>query len=220
MRGPTRSSGSSSRSTCCRRVSRRSRGSLGPAPLLSSLQNLYQVVANDRWLACPTFRDDPTKTANQRVVAGDEVTSSLLVSLRLGYAPCGSWNLAIAARPVGRDDCPPGGVGPRRWRRGPDAAAPRFTSLVGDDVDRQWARLPHSRQSTRSGDSFDDLCPNAHAMDPVDARVTRTLGRILDLGAQVGRQVDSAPGDEFIDGLRRNEDSPSRSHHGQEFGGD
>lgn len=158
----------------------------------------------------PTLRDDPTKTANRRVVTIDEVTVSLLATLRRNYAAYGPWILAAGARPVN----------PERisawWRRSRDGAGvdPKWrlhdlrhwsatTSIAGGhDIRTVANRLGHANPSMT-------LRTYAHAVEAADAPVARTLGRILDAVGLVGLEAVPAPGDEVVDSPRRDEDTSS-----------
>ncbi len=129
----------------------------------------------------PVLRDDPTKTANRRVVALDEATLEALALTRARYAEYGPWVLAVGPSPVN----------PERvsawWRRARQGAGldPRWrlhdlrhwsatTSIAGGhDIRTVANRLGHANPSMT-------LRTYAHAVEAPDVQVAVTLGRILD----------------------------------------
>lgn len=129
----------------------------------------------------PELRDDPTKTANRRVVRLDPVTCELLEVLRGLYTLGGPWILAVDTRPLG----------PERlsawWRRARDLAgidarwrlhdlrhwAATASIAAGHDVRSVAARLGHANPAMT-------LRVYAHAVTANDHAVAHTLASLLD----------------------------------------
>ena len=130
----------------------------------------------------PTLRDDPTKTANRRVIALDGPTLEAMEDLRARCAEYGPWILAVGDRPVS----------PERvsawWRRARGAAGvdPKWrlhdlrhwsaTVAIagGHDIRTVANRLGHANPSMT-------LRTYAHAVPAPDADVADVLGRVLDV---------------------------------------
>lgn len=129
----------------------------------------------------PILRDDPTKTANRRVIALDPATLEALDENRARYAEYGPWILAVGPSPVN----------PERvsawWRRARQAAgldarwrlhdlrhwSATASIAGGHDLRTVANRLGHANPSMT-------LRTYAHAVEATDAQIAVTLGRILD----------------------------------------
>ena len=129
----------------------------------------------------PELRDDPTKTANRRIVTLDANTLAAISALRQHDAMVGPWMLAPGARPVSPDRVS------AWWRRARDLAGvdPKWrlhdlrhwtatTSIAaGHDVRAVATRLGHANPSMT-------LRVYAHAVVATDRAVAETLHDALD----------------------------------------
>lgn len=129
----------------------------------------------------PELRDDPTKTANRRVVRLDPVTCEQLAALRERCCIGGPWILAVDVQPLG----------PERlsawWRRARDLAgvdacwrlhdlrhwAATASIAAGHDVRSVAGRLGHANPAMT-------LRVYAHAVTANDRAVADTLAGLLD----------------------------------------
>jgi len=129
----------------------------------------------------PTLRDDPTKTANRRVITLDTTTLSALEELKIDFARYGPWIFSAGATPAS----------PERvstwWRRARDAAkvdpkwrlhdlrhwSATMSIAEGHDIRTVANRLGHANPSMT-------LRTYAHAIESTDAPIATTLGRALD----------------------------------------
>ena len=129
----------------------------------------------------PELRDDPTKTANRRVVHLDAATRQLLEGLRDARPVEGPWILSLAEQPLG----------PERlsawWRRARDAAgvnrrwrlhdlrhwAATESIAAGHDVRSVAGRLGHANPAMT-------LRVYAHAVAGNDEALGATLAALLD----------------------------------------
>ncbi len=129
----------------------------------------------------PTLRDDPTKTANRRVISLDRASIELLESLNAEHGFGAPWILSSRIEPVN----------PERitawWRRARDCAGldarwrlhdlrhwSATTSIVGGhDIRTVANRLGHANPSMT-------LRTYAHAVEAADAPIALTLSHVLD----------------------------------------
>ena len=156
----------------------------------------------------PTLRDDPTKTANRRVVSLDASSLQLLASLKVGVGSASPWILSPLSEPVN----------PERvtawWRRARDHAGvdarwrlhdlrhwSATTSIVGGhDIRTVANRLGHSNPSMT-------LRTYAHAVEAADAPIAQTLGGVIDDPSPPTLEIYATLSDEVIDGRDGNEDA-------------
>lgn len=128
-----------------------------------------------------TLRDDPTKTANRRVISLDASTVRALEALRISLGAYGPWILSPGPDPVN----------PERvtawWRRARDGAGldskwrlhdlrhwSATTSIAeGYDIRTVANRLGHANPSMT-------LRTYAHAVESTDAPIAATLGFVID----------------------------------------
>lgn len=129
----------------------------------------------------PLLRDDPTKTANRRVISLDPTTLNELNGLRAKFEPYGPWILSAGPEPVN-----PERIG-AWWRRARDAANvdPKWrlhdlrhwsatTAIAeGHDIRTVANRLGHANPSMT-------LRTYAHAVESTDAPIASALGLALD----------------------------------------
>ncbi len=133
----------------------------------------------------PTLRDDPTKTANRRVITLDVTTLRVLEEIKADFARFGPWILSAGDKPVS----------PERvsawWRRARDVAqvdskwrlhdlrhwSATMSIAEGHDIRTVANRLGHANPSMT-------LRTYAHAVESTDAPVATTLGRALDSGQE------------------------------------
>ena len=129
----------------------------------------------------PELRDDPTKTANRRVVGLDSATCAQLEGLRTAFAEYGPWILSVGERPLG----------PERlsawWRRARDDAgvdarwrlhdlrhwAATESIAAGHDVRSVAGRLGHANPDMT-------LRVYAHAVAGNDEALGATLAALLE----------------------------------------
>jgi len=149
----------------------------------------------------PTLRDDPTKTANRRVVSLDAASIELLRSLKDLAGSETPWILSSQSEPVN-----PERVG-AWWRRARDGAGvdarwrlhdlrhwSATTSIVGGhDIRTVANRLGHANPSMT-------LRTYAHAVESADEPIAQTLGRVLDDSSPSDLATDMITSDEVIDG--------------------
>jgi integrase len=158
----------------------------------------------------PTLRDDPTKTANRRVVSLDATSIELLESLNAQHGFGAPWILSSRIEPVN----------PERvtawWRRARDSAGldakwrlhdlrhwSATTSIVGGhDIRTVANRLGHTNPSMT-------LRTYAHAVEAADAPIALTLSHVLDLIDSTNLEVNETLSDEIIDGRYGDEDTPT-----------
>jgi integrase len=163
------------------------------------------ILRSHDGLRRPTLRDDPTKTANRRVITLDAVSINLMELLMAERSSDAPWILSSG----------PGPVNPERvtawWRRARDVAGvdrrwrlhdlrhwSATTSIVGGhDVRTVANRLGHANPSMT-------LRTYAHAVEAADAPIAQTLSHVLDGFESFGSSIDAALSDEIID--RRNGD--------------
>ena len=129
----------------------------------------------------PELRDDPTKTANRRVVRLDGATCAQLEGLRTAFAEYGPWILSVGERPLGperlsawwrraRDDA---GVDPR-WRLHDLRHWAATESIAaGHDVRSVAGRLGHANTAMT-------LRVYAHAVAGNDEALGATLAALLE----------------------------------------
>ncbi|MDE3065008.1 MAG: site-specific integrase [Acidobacteriota bacterium] len=149
----------------------------------------------------PTLRDDPTKTANRRVIALDATTLRLLDELQSDFGALGPWILSSGEAPVN----------PERvtawWRRSRDRAgvaarwrlhdlrhwSATISIARGHDIRTVANRLGHANPSMT-------LRTYAHAVDSTDAPIAAALGSILDDHEMkpTDSELDVARGDEIL----------------------
>jgi integrase len=158
----------------------------------------------------PTLRDDPTKTANRRVVSLDAASIVLLASLKAEFGAGSPWIVSPRSEPVN----------PERvtvwWRRARDRVGvdvrwrlhdlrhwSATTSIVGGHDIRSVAnRLGHANPSMT-------LQTYAHAVEAADAPIAQTLSHVIDLPNPLVLSVDAISGDQVIDGRDGDEDAAS-----------
>lgn len=145
----------------------------------------------------PTLRDDPTKTANRRVVSLDAGSIKLLNSLKVGCDSQTPWILSSRFDPVN-----PERVG-AWWRRARDGAGvdarwrlhdlrhwSATTSIVGGhDIRTVANRLGHANPSMT-------LRTYAHAVESADEPIARTLGHVIDGTGSLDFDADAITRDE------------------------
>jgi integrase len=149
----------------------------------------------------PTLRDDPTKTANRRVVSLDAASIDLLASFEAEFGAGAPWILSSRPEPVN----------PERvtawWRRARDHAGvdvrwrlhdlrhwSATTSIVGGHDIRSVAnRLGHANPSMT-------LRTYAHAVEAADAPIAQTLSHVLDNPRPLDSVFNATSSDEIIDG--------------------
>jgi integrase len=129
----------------------------------------------------PTLRDDPTKTANRRIVTLDATTVGALKDLRRLQKNLGPWILSVGERPVN-----PERIG-AWWRRARDRAgvddrwrlhdlrhwSATMSIARGHDIRTVANRLGHANPALM-------LRVYAHAVEAADGPVAVMLGEILD----------------------------------------
>ena len=146
-----------------------------------TIDSSIAIVRGPSERSTPTLRDDPTKTANRRVVALDAGSVRALDVARDAFAQYGPWILSTGPQPVN----------PERitawWRRSRDAAGvdgrwrlhdlrhwSATTSIAqGHDVRAVANRLGHANPSMT-------LRTYAHAVESTDAPIANTLGFAID----------------------------------------
>ncbi len=156
----------------------------------------------------PTLRDDPTKTANRRVISLDSSSIELLESLNVEHGFGSPWILSSRIEPVN----------PERitawWRRARNGAGldskwrlhdlrhwSATTSIVGGhDIRTVANRLGHANPSMT-------LRTYAHAVEAADAPIALTLSNVLDFTESPGLDVNKILRDEIIDGGDRDQDT-------------
>jgi integrase len=156
----------------------------------------------------PTLRDDPTKTANRRVISLDAASIELLESLSDEHGFGAPWILSSRIEPVN----------PERitawWRRARDGAGldakwrlhdlrhwSATTSIVGGhDIRTVANRLGHANPSMT-------LRTYAHAVEAADAPIALTLSHVLDFTDSLGSDVNVTLSDEIIDGRNGDQDT-------------
>ncbi|MHB8827384.1 MAG: tyrosine-type recombinase/integrase [Acidimicrobiales bacterium] len=149
----------------------------------------------------PTLRDDPTKTANRRVIALDATTVRLLEELQSDFGALGPWILSSGEAPVN----------PERvtawWRRSRNRAgvaarwrlhdlrhwSATISIARGHDIRTVANRLGHANPSMT-------LRTYAHAVDSTDAPIAAALGSVLDAHEVMptDSELDVAHGDEIL----------------------
>ncbi|MHB8378739.1 MAG: tyrosine-type recombinase/integrase [Acidimicrobiales bacterium] len=156
----------------------------------------------------PTLRDDPTKTANRRVVSLDALSLQLLDSLKVGVGSGHPWVLSPRSEPVNpervtawwrlaRDHS---GVD-ARWRLHDLRHWSATTSIVGGhDIRTVANRLGHSNPSMT-------LRTYAHAVEAADAPIAQTLGGVIDDPSPPTLEIYATLSDEVIDGRDGDEDA-------------
>ena len=158
----------------------------------------------------PTLRDDPTKTANRRVISLAAASIDLLELLRADHGAGAPWILSPRSEPVN----------PERvtawWRRARDSAGvdvrwrlhdlrhwSATTSIVGGhDIRTVANRLGHANPSMT-------LRTYAHAVEAADAPIAQTLSLVLDMPDSLELGIDATLSDEVIDGRNGHEDTPT-----------
>jgi len=132
------------------------------------------ILRSGDGLRRPTLRDDPTKTANRRVVTLDAVSINQLELLMAEYGTDVPWILSSG----------PGPVSPERvtawWRRARDRAGvdtrwrfARPSHWFRDYVNRRRSRRPGCRQSIGHANPSMTLRTYAHAVEAADAPIAR-----------------------------------------------
>jgi len=158
----------------------------------------------------PILRDDPTKTANRRVITLDVASIELLASLNAEHGFGSPWILSSRIEPVN----------PERvtawWRRARDGAGldakwrlhdlrhwSATTSIVGGhDIRTVANRLGHANPSMT-------LRTYAHAVEAADAPIALTLSRVLDFTDSLDLDVSATLDDEVLDGRNGDQDAPT-----------
>ena len=147
----------------------------------------------------PILRDDPTKTANRRVIALDATTVQLLEELRSHFGDLGPWMLSSGEGPVNpervtawwRRSRDRAGV-PARWRLHDLRHWSATISIArGHDIRTVANRLGHANPSMT-------LRTYAHAVDSTDAPIAAALGSVLDAH-------ETEPADSALDATRGDE---------------
>ena len=103
----------------------------------------------------PTLRDDPTKTANRRVVSLDAASIVLLASLKAEFGAGSPWIVSPRSEPVNPERVTASSSRP--CRRGREVAIARLAALVGDHVDSGGSRHQISGQSPGPREPVDDV---------------------------------------------------------------
>jgi integrase len=149
----------------------------------------------------PTLRDDPTKTANRRVVSLDPVSIEILDGLKARFGLEGPWILSLGWNPVNPERV--GGW----WRRARDGAGidarwrlhdlrhwSATTSIVaGHDLRTVANRLGHANPSMT-------LRTYAHAVESADAPIAVTLGQVIDGGMSLESGAVAIVSNDFVNG--------------------
>ena len=158
-------------------------------------------IAIVRGAGGPTLRDDPTKTANRRVISLDAMTIQLLDELWTNFSAFGTWILSSGEAPAN----------PERltawWRRSRDRAgvaarwrlhdlrhwSATISIARGHDIRTVANRLGHANPSMT-------LRTYAHAVDSTDAPIAAALGSVLDAHEtkSTGSDLDVVLGEEIL----------------------
>ena len=146
-----------------------------------TIDSSIAIVRGGTERSTPMLRDDPTKTANRRVISLDASTVRALDALRATFGAYGSWILSAGQDPVNPDRIT------AWWRRSRDAAHvdsrsrlhdlrhwSATTSIAqGHDIRTVANRLGHANPSMT-------LRTYAHAVESTDVPIATTLGLVLD----------------------------------------
>ena len=143
-----------------------------------TIEHAIVIVRSEEHRGDPDLRDEPTKTANRRVVTLDPSTIERWRALEAGAVGRRRGALALRAR---RRSAEPGpdrvlvarGAPALRYRH--QVASARPAALVGDLRHRWRPRRPHGRRPARSCNAAITLKTYAHAIAAADVAVASTL---------------------------------------------